>query len=79
MTFPSDLVFDGVQRVPYAESDAPRPLNMYGRSKRQSEERVLAIHPGALVVRTSSQVILSALVNRPSPEAARPTSRASSQ
>jgi hypothetical protein len=32
-----------------------------------------------LVVRTSSQVILSALVNRPSPEAARPTGRAPSQ
>jgi len=54
VTFSSDLVFDGTQRVPYAESDAPRPLNTYGRSKQQSEERVLDAHPGALVVRTSS-------------------------
>jgi len=78
VTFSSDLVFDGGQRVPYAESDAPRPLNTYGHSKRQSEERVLASHPAALVVRTSSffgpwdtsnflDHILAALERRESP------------
>jgi dTDP-4-dehydrorhamnose reductase len=54
VTFSSDLVFDGGQRVPYAESDPPRPLNTYGRSKQQSEQRVFEANPGALVVRTSS-------------------------
>jgi dTDP-4-dehydrorhamnose reductase len=54
VTFSSDLVFDGSQCVPYTESDRPRPLNTYGRSKCAAEKGVLARHPGALVVRTSS-------------------------
>jgi dTDP-4-dehydrorhamnose reductase len=32
----SDLVFDGA-RAPYTESDAPRPINYYGRTKLASE------------------------------------------
>jgi len=32
----SDLVFDGL-RAPYTESDAPRPINYYGRTKLASE------------------------------------------
>ena len=32
----SDLVFDGA-RAPYVESDAPRPINYYGRTKLASE------------------------------------------
>jgi dTDP-4-dehydrorhamnose reductase len=54
VTFSSDLVFDGGRREPYAESDVPRPLNTYGRCKREAEERVLDAYPGALVVRTSA-------------------------
>jgi len=53
-TFSSDLVFDGEQDRPYVESDAVAPLNAYGRSKAEAERRVLAAHPGALVVRTSA-------------------------
>ncbi|WP_296947013.1 family 1 glycosylhydrolase [uncultured Massilia sp.] len=53
-TFSSDLVFDGAQDRPYVESDAPAPLNAYGRSKLEAERRVLDAHPGALVVRTSA-------------------------
>ena len=52
VTFSSDLVFDGAARKPYIEGDHPSPLNIYGRSKLEAEERVLAICPSALVVRT---------------------------
>jgi dTDP-4-dehydrorhamnose reductase len=54
IAFSSDLVFDGQRDTPYLEHDAPRPLNVYGRSKAEAEQRVLESHPGALVVRTSS-------------------------
>ena len=54
LTFSSDLVFDGEHETPYVESDAPAPLNAYGRSKADAESRVLERYPGALVVRTSA-------------------------
>jgi len=56
VTFSSDLVFDGVRRAdrPYVETDAPSPLGVYGASKTEMELRVLAEHPGALVVRTAA-------------------------
>ncbi|MEN3277830.1 MAG: dTDP-4-dehydrorhamnose reductase [Massilia sp.] len=53
-TFSSDLVFDGRKGSPYVESDPVTPLNVYGRSKAESETAVLDKHPGALVVRTSA-------------------------
>ena len=54
VTFSSDLVFNGEKREPYLESDEVAPLNVYGRSKAEAEARVLAAHPGALVLRTSA-------------------------
>ncbi|HYN85020.1 MAG TPA: family 1 glycosylhydrolase [Pyrinomonadaceae bacterium] len=54
VTFSSDLVFDGAKRAPYVESDAPAPLNVYGRTKLAAERGVLAAMPDALVVRTSA-------------------------
>jgi dTDP-4-dehydrorhamnose reductase len=54
LTFSSDLVFDGKAQRPYVESDPPRPLNVYGRSKAEAEAHVLAALPTALVVRTSA-------------------------
>jgi dTDP-4-dehydrorhamnose reductase len=53
-TFSSDLVFDGQRDTPYVESSAVSPLNVYGRSKAEAEQRVLDKHPGALVVRSSA-------------------------
>lgn len=53
VTFSSDLVFDGRKRGAYCESDAPSPLNVYGRTKAEAEMRVLDAMP-ALVIRTSS-------------------------
>jgi len=54
VAFSSDLVFDGEKGAPYVESDRVAPLNVYGRSKAECEVRVLAAHPGALVVRTAA-------------------------
>jgi dTDP-4-dehydrorhamnose reductase len=54
VTFSSDLVFDGTKSEPYVESDAVRPLNVYGKSKADAERSVLREHPGTLVVRTSA-------------------------
>ncbi len=54
VTFSSDLVFDGALFAPYVESDAPHPLNVYGKTKVAAEQGVLAICPDALVIRTSA-------------------------
>ena len=53
VTFSTDYVFDGTLGRPYVESDAPNPVNVYGRTKLEGEHRALAAHPGALVIRTS--------------------------
>ena len=54
LTFSSDLVFDGSAEEPYVERDEPAPLSVYGETKAEAEERVLAALPEALVVRTSA-------------------------
>jgi dTDP-4-dehydrorhamnose reductase len=54
LTFSSDQVFDGRTGRARVESDAPAPLNVYGRSKVQAERDVLALLPQAMVVRTSA-------------------------
>lgn len=48
----TDFVFDGAAGRPYTEVDEPRPLGVYGRSKRAGEEEVLASGARAWVVRT---------------------------
>jgi dTDP-4-dehydrorhamnose reductase len=50
--FSTDYVFDGAAG-PYTEGSPTSPLNVYGRSKRDGEQAVLAAHPGALVLRTA--------------------------
>jgi len=50
----TDYVFDGVRREPYREDDSTAPLQVYGRSKLDGEQAVLAAHPRALIVRTST-------------------------
>jgi len=49
----TDYVFDGSKPAPYVETDACRPLSVYGRSKRQGEEAILASGVPALILRTS--------------------------
>jgi dTDP-4-dehydrorhamnose reductase len=50
VVFSTDYVFDGRQREPYVESDAPNPLSVYGRTKLQAEG---AAGEDAWIVRTS--------------------------
>jgi dTDP-4-dehydrorhamnose reductase len=49
----TEYVFDG-KNGPYDESDPPRPLSVYGRSKLDGEIAVLSADPRALVVRTTT-------------------------
>lgn len=49
----TDYVFDGRGTSPYTTSDHRQPINEYGKSKAQAEEKILGIIPGACIVRTS--------------------------
>jgi dTDP-4-dehydrorhamnose reductase len=50
----TDFIFDGEKKSPYTEADIPNPLNVYGRTKLDSEKFVKEVM-GAdyLIVRTS--------------------------
>lgn len=54
ITFSSDLVFDGSKSSAYIETDPVSPLNVYGDSKAEAEDRVLKEFPGALIIRSSA-------------------------
>jgi dTDP-4-dehydrorhamnose reductase len=49
----TDFVFDGKKAGFYGEGDKPRPVSVYGASKLEGEEHVLATSPHNLVVRVS--------------------------
>lgn len=49
----TDYVFDGAQKVPYAEADAAKPLNHYAAGKYAGEQAVLRASAANLVLRTS--------------------------
>mgnify|MGYP004000536495 FL=1 len=48
----SDSVFDGTKESPYVEEDIPNPLNIYGKTKLNSEKIILQ-NPNNLIVRAS--------------------------
>jgi dTDP-4-dehydrorhamnose reductase len=52
--FSSDLVFDGSKGTAYVETDTTAPLCAYGRSKQEAEQKMLAVAPETLVVRTAA-------------------------
>lgn len=53
VTVSTDYAFDGRSHSPYAEDDAPNPIQAYGVSKVAGEMAALAAHPeGAIVVRS---------------------------
>ncbi|HAJ92391.1 MAG TPA: dTDP-4-dehydrorhamnose reductase [Gammaproteobacteria bacterium] len=49
----TDFIFSGDQRCPYTETDIPKPLGVYGRSKLEGEQVVLEMLPDATVLRTA--------------------------
>ncbi|MGH9738293.1 MAG: dTDP-4-dehydrorhamnose reductase [Candidatus Acidiferrales bacterium] len=50
----TDYVFDGAKLKPYEESDAPRPLNVYGNTKLAGEYFVRSTIEKHFVIRTSA-------------------------
>src|SRR5579864_5489234 len=49
----TDYVFDGKKSSPYETTDSRRPINAYGRSKADAEEKLVQILPDCCIVRTS--------------------------
>lgn len=49
----TDYVYSGDKPSPYVESDATGPVSVYGRSKLEGEQAVLAAHGQALILRTA--------------------------
>jgi dTDP-4-dehydrorhamnose reductase len=51
--YSTDYVFDGSKAAPYTEDDEPRPINVYGRTKRAGEQAIQAVDAPHLILRTS--------------------------
>jgi dTDP-4-dehydrorhamnose reductase len=51
--YSTDYVFDGCLGRAYVETDAPHPLNVYGRSKLAGEQAVQQVGGAYLILRTS--------------------------
>jgi dTDP-4-dehydrorhamnose reductase len=49
----TDYVFDGTKNTPYEANDPRHPINAYGKSKADAEEKILRLLPDACIVRTS--------------------------
>ena len=51
--YSTDYVFDGSGQRPWCEDDTTAPLNVYGQTKREGEERIIAAGGRHLIFRTS--------------------------
>jgi dTDP-4-dehydrorhamnose reductase len=51
--YSTDYVFDGSGETPWQETDATRPINVYGQTKREGEQKIQAACAKHLIFRTS--------------------------
>ena len=51
--YSTDYVFDGTKTAPYDETDAPNPINEYGRTKWRGEKAIRDVSDRYLLLRTS--------------------------
>lgn len=51
--YSTDYIFDGTKRSPYVETDPPRPMSVYGRTKLEGETRIVASSCRHLILRTA--------------------------
>jgi dTDP-4-dehydrorhamnose reductase len=49
----TDYVGGGTKNMPYEASDPRHPINAYGKSKADAEEKILGLLPDVCIVRTS--------------------------
>jgi len=49
----TDFVFDGSNCQPYVETDKAKPINVYGQSKYEGENKALKENPATIIIRTS--------------------------
>lgn len=49
----TDFVFDGAKDTPYIETDIPSPLSVYGRTKAEAEDVLIASGVAGVIIRTA--------------------------
>ena len=51
--YSTDYVFDGTKPAPYLESDRPKPINVYGKTKLEGDKAIEAVGGKYLIFRTT--------------------------